>query len=163
MELKILLGVSACERDGATNRDSWSKDKVPLHTTYGGVKLKLHAVLTSTWAGSDFTTRKPLNLRGKRPPVKVKEKFTIEQTTKVQSGVYSSTLPSISVPDEGWWSTLHTGRFTPVKNLIPIVQKAGWAPGRSRSVRKISPPPGFVPLDRPNCSELLYWPRYSGP
>jgi hypothetical protein len=37
MELKILLVMSACERDRATNSQGKSegKDKVPLHTTYG--------------------------------------------------------------------------------------------------------------------------------
>jgi hypothetical protein len=45
----------------------------------------------------------------------------------------------------GLWSTPRPGRFTPGKDLIPIVQEVGWAPGRSRRVRKISPPPGFVP------------------
>ena len=35
--------------------------------------------------------------------------------------------------------------FTPGKDLVPIVQDAGWAQGRSGQVRKISPPPGFDP------------------
>jgi hypothetical protein len=45
MELKILLGMSTSERDRATNSQGKSVDKhkVPLHTTYGGVELQLHA------------------------------------------------------------------------------------------------------------------------
>ena len=35
--------------------------------------------------------------------------------------------------------------FTPGKDPVPIVQKAGWPQGRSGQVRKISPPPGFDP------------------
>ena len=35
--------------------------------------------------------------------------------------------------------------FTPGKDPVPIVQKAGWAPGQSGQVQKISPPPGFDP------------------
>jgi hypothetical protein len=78
--------MSGCDRDGATNRHGKSKDKVPLHTTYGGVKLQIHAFVTSAWDGSDVTIRNPLNLRGKRPLVKVKVKFTLEQATKARRG-----------------------------------------------------------------------------
>ena len=35
--------------------------------------------------------------------------------------------------------------FTPGKDPVPIVQEAGWAPGRSGQVRKISSPLGFDP------------------
>jgi hypothetical protein len=33
--------------------------------------------------------------------------------------------------------------FTPGKDPVPIKQEVGWAPGRSRQVRKISSQPGF--------------------
>jgi hypothetical protein len=45
----------------------------------------------------------------------------------------------------GGWSVLPPGRFTPGKDSVPIVHKAGWDPGRSGRVRKISPPPEFNP------------------
>ena len=35
--------------------------------------------------------------------------------------------------------------FTPGKDPVPIVQEAGWAPGPSGQVWKISPLPGFDP------------------
>jgi hypothetical protein len=43
------------------------------------------------------------------------------------------------------WSASRPGRFASGKDPVPIVQEAGWAPGRSGCVRKISPPPGFDP------------------
>ena len=42
--------------------------------------------------------------------------------------MYSSTLPSTSALDGGWWSTPRPGRFTPGKDPVPIVQEAGWDP-----------------------------------
>ena len=62
---------------------------------------------------------------------KVKVKFTLEQALKAQRGEkrYSSTLSLTSALDGGRWSTPHSGRFTPRKDLVPIVQEAGWAPG----------------------------------
>ena len=43
--------------------------------------------------------------------------------------MHSSTLPSTSALDGGWWSTPRPGRFTPGKDPVPIVQEVGWAPG----------------------------------
>ena len=59
--------------------------------------------------------------------------------------MYISTLPSTLALDGGGWSTPRPGRFTPRKDPVPTVQEAGWVPGRSGEVRKISPPPGFDP------------------
>jgi hypothetical protein len=42
---------------------------------------------------------------------------------------YSSTLPSTSALDGGGWSTPRSGRFTPGKDSVPIVQEAERAPG----------------------------------
>jgi hypothetical protein len=50
---------------------------------------------------------------------------------------------STSALELGGWSAPRPGRFTPGKDPVPIVQEAGWAPGRSGRVRKISPSPGF--------------------
>jgi len=33
--------------------------------------------------------------------------------------------------------------YTQERELVPIVQEAAWAQGRSGQVRNISPPPGF--------------------
>jgi hypothetical protein len=40
----------------------------------------------------------------------------------------SSTLSLTSALDEGGWLTPRPGRFTPGKDLVPIVQEAGWSP-----------------------------------
>ena len=54
-------------------------------------------------------------------------------------------------------------RFTPGKDPVPIVQEAGWAPGRSGQVRKMSPQPGFDSPDRPARSQSLYRTELPGP
>jgi len=46
---------------------------------------------------------------------------------------------------------------------VPIVQEAGWAPGPSGRVRKISPSTGIRSPDRPARSESLYRLSYPGP
>jgi hypothetical protein len=59
--------------------------------------------------------------------------------------MYSSTLSvTLALGGDGW-STPRPGRFTPGNDTVPIAQVAGWAPGRSGRVRKISPPPEFDP------------------
>jgi len=50
--------------------------------------------------------------------------------TALEGGEGSASRPGRSLP--------------PGKDLVPIVQEAGWVPG-SGQVRKISPPPGFDP------------------
>jgi len=40
-------------------------------------------------------------------------------------------------------STSRLGRFTAGKDLEPIVQEAGWAPGPVWTVAENIPPPGF--------------------
>jgi len=42
---------------------------------------------------------------------------------------YSTTLSLTSALDGGGWSTPRSGRFTPEKDPVPIVQKAGLAAG----------------------------------
>ena len=41
---------------------------------------------------------------------------------------YSSTLSLTSVLERCGWSTQRSGRFTPGKDPVPILQDAGWAP-----------------------------------
>jgi len=43
--------------------------------------------------------------------------------------MYSSTLPLTSALDGDEWSTPRPGRFTPGKDPLSIVKKAGWVPG----------------------------------
>jgi len=43
--------------------------------------------------------------------------------------VFSSTLSLSSALDGGGRPTPGHGRFTPGKQPVPIIQKAGWAPG----------------------------------
>jgi len=43
--------------------------------------------------------------------------------------MYSSTPPLNSALGGGWWPKPSPGRFTAGKDLVPIVQEAGWAPG----------------------------------
>ena len=45
--------------------------------------------------------------------------------------------------ERGEGSASRPGRFYPVKDLVPVVEEAGWALGWYGQVRKISPPPGF--------------------
>ena len=41
--------------------------------------------------------------------------------------------------------TPRPGRFTPVRDTVPIVWEAGWVPGLSEGIRNISPPLGYDP------------------
>jgi hypothetical protein len=45
----------------------------------------------------------------------------------------------------GGWSTPRSGRFTPGKDLVPIVQEVGSAPGPGWTGAKNLAPPGFDP------------------
>ena len=55
------------------------------------------------------------------------------------------------------------GSFTSGKDPVPIIQKAGWAPGTSGLVRKISPPTGIRSPDRPARRKSLYRLSCRGP
>jgi hypothetical protein len=50
--------------------------------------------------------------------------------------------------------------FTPGKDLVPIVQEAGWAPGPVRTGAENLAPTGIRSPDRPACSQSLYRLRY---
>jgi len=54
--------------------------------------------------------------------------------------IYSSALPSTLALDRGGWPTPCPGHFTPGKDLVPIVNKAGWAPGTGLDECRISRP-----------------------
>jgi hypothetical protein len=49
-----------------------------------------------------------------------------------------------------WGSAPRPGRFTPGKDLVPIVQESGWAPEPVWTCEQnLAPTPGFDPPDRP--------------
>jgi hypothetical protein len=56
------------------------------------------------------------------------------------------------------WGVSVTPRllFTPGKDLVPIVQEAGWAPGLVWTVAENLNPTGIRSLDCPACSQSLY-------
>jgi len=56
----------------------------------------------------------------------------------------------------GWVvSSTHWPHFTPGKDLVPILQEVGWAPGSVWMGRKSRPHWDSIP-DCPGCSQLLY-------
>ena len=98
----------------------------------------------------------------KEPRVKIK--VSLEYATKAQRGeMYSSILPSTSALDDGGWSTPRSGRFTPMKGPVPIVQEAGWASRAGLDgCAKSRPPTGIRSPDRPARSQSLYRLSYRG-
>ena len=60
--------------------------------------------------------------------------------------MYSSTLSLTSALDGVGGPTPRPGLFTPGKDPVPIVQKAGWAPGPVwTGAENLAHPPGFDP------------------
>jgi hypothetical protein len=55
----------------------------------------------------------------------------------------------------GGWSAPRPGRFTPGKDSVSTVQKAGWAPGPVWTCAKNLAPTGIRSPDRPACSQSL--------
>ena len=94
---------------------------------------------------------------------KVKVKFILEQATKAQRGsrVYIYFFFNLEAKCGGW-SKPRTGRFTPEKDQVPILQEAGWVS------RPVWTGAGNLALsnirtpDRPSQSESLYRLRYIG-
>jgi hypothetical protein len=74
-----------------------------------------------------------------------------------------STLSLTSALDDCGWSTPRTGRFTPGKEPVPIVQEAGWAPGPVWTGKENLASAGIRSPDRPARSESLYRLSYPGP
>jgi hypothetical protein len=56
----------------------------------------------------------------------------------------------------GGWSAPRPCRFTPGKDLVSIVQEAGWAPGPVWKCAKKLAPTGIRFPDRSACSQSLY-------
>jgi hypothetical protein len=53
--------------------------------------------------------------------------------------------------------------YTPEKDLVPIVQEAGWAPGPVWTGAENLAPTGIQPPDHPARSQSLYQLSYTGP
>jgi hypothetical protein len=68
---------------------------------------------------------------------------------------YSSTLSLTSALDRGVWSTPRSGRFTPGKDPVPIVEETGWAPGPVWAGTENLAPTGIRSPNRPVRSESL--------
>jgi hypothetical protein len=60
------------------------------------------------------------------------------------------------VLERGGWSAPRPGRFTPGKELVPIVQEAGWAPGPVWTGAENLTPTGIRFANRPARSQSLY-------
>ena len=88
---------------------------------------------------------------------------TLEPATKAQKGSICIVLPFFNL-SAGWsgWSTPRPGSFTPGKDPVPIVQKAGCAPGPVWMGAENFYPTGIRSLDRPARSESLYRLHYPG-
>jgi len=70
--------------------------------------------------------------------------------------MYSSTVPSTSALDGGWWSTPRPRRFTPGKDQVPIVLEAGWTQRPVWTGTVYLAPTRIRPQNRPACRESLY-------
>jgi hypothetical protein len=69
---------------------------------------------------------------------------------KVQIGARGITLLFLDLGTRrGGWSAPRLGRFTPVKDPVPIVQTAGWAQGPVWTGAKNLTPTGIRSPDRP--------------
>jgi hypothetical protein len=68
----------------------------------------------------------------------------------------------ISALENGGWSAPRSGRFTPMKDQVPIVQEAGWAPGPVWTCAKNLALTGNRYPDRSARSQSLYLLSYPG-
>jgi hypothetical protein len=97
--------------------------------------------------------------------VKVKVSLTDPKAQKeVEAQLYSFLISAL---ERGGWPAPRPGRFTPVKDPVPIVQEAGWAPGPVLTCAKNLAPTGIFLCtrspDRPARSQSLYRLSYPGP
>jgi hypothetical protein len=74
--------------------------------------------------------------------------------------MFSYFLSLTSVLDGSKWSTPGSGRFTPGKDLVPIVQEPGWAPEPVWRGKDILNSTGIRSPDRQAGCESPYWPSY---
>jgi hypothetical protein len=74
-----------------------------------------------------------------------------------------STLSLTSALNWGGLSKPRPIRFTPVKDPVPILKKAGWAPGPVWTGVENLAPTGIRSPDHPARSESIYRLSYRGP
>jgi hypothetical protein len=77
--------------------------------------------------------------------------------------MYSSALSLTSALDRIGWSTPRPGRFTTGKDAVPIVLKAGWAPGPVWTGAENLALTAARSADLPARRESLYRLSYPGP
>ena len=91
-------------------------------------------------------------------------KFNREQSTKPRRGL-KAYLYSFFNRGARWggWTTPRSGRFTPRKDTVCIVQEAVWAPGPVWTGAENLAPTGIRSPDPPTHSESLYRLSYHDP
>ena len=77
--------------------------------------------------------------------------------------MYNSTISLTTALDRGGRSMPRSGRFTSVKDPVPIVQEAGWAPEPVWTGAENLVPTGSGSPHRPDSRESLYRLSYPGP
>ena len=86
----------------------------------------------------------------------VKVKFTLGHEGPEAEQMYSSTLPSTSAIDGDGLLNPRSGRFTPGKDPVSILQEAGWATGPVWTGAENLTLTGIRSPDRPARCKLLY-------
>jgi len=96
--------------------------------------------------------------------VKVKVKFTIEQVTKVKTGVEVQSYFFFNLGAR-WGLVVNATPWPlyPGKDPVPIVQEAGWAPGPVWTGAENFTPTGIRSPDGTAPSKSLYRLSYPGP
>jgi hypothetical protein len=101
------------------------------------------------------THKKSTVISDKSVQKKVKQsRYRPEQAQMVDRGI---ALPFRDVGTRrGVWSASRPDRFTPGKDPVPTVQKAGWAPEPVWTCVKNLAPTGIRSPDHPAHSQVLY-------
>jgi hypothetical protein len=132
---------------------------VLCHSTVCVGKIKINVWVSFTPLGKSLL----------KCSVKVKLKCTLVQALRlctVRTAHRESRGIALPFHDHGTrrgWGVSVKPRplFTPGKYPVPIVQKAGWAPGPVWTNAENLAPTGIRYPDRPAHSQSLYWLRYA--
>ena len=126
-----------------TSLSSLSKQTARQYLKLGHDQIHPFPYKFIVYQRSHLSTSEPLAASlGKR----WKEKFTLEQNKEDQRGKWFSRTVSLpSAIDERWWLTPRLSLLILSKgSRYPLSWRLTGPQGRSKRVRKISPPPGFV-------------------
>jgi hypothetical protein len=97
-------------------------EKVVYHLD-GGVAVSIHC---TSFCGFSTDRHHVTNIVKVKVKVKVMVKFTLAQATKNHSAVEALLYSFLHLGARwGGWSTPRPGRFTPGKDLVPILEEAG--------------------------------------